>query len=469
MSSDYRAQLAHLMPVASGTPAVPVRTAKVPEMDWSRLSSLPWGISLEEWPEHGVQPLIMRRGESRHPVLFIESGGRRYAIKETSPASAQQEITAFEELRTRGCSTLEPVGYVVVHGEPIIAGEVAGHAVYESGDRGYCITRLAERVLPQSVLYRYPFTDINKRLLWSAVAELLLNLHEAGVYWGDPSLANVLIDLRDHRLTAVMADAETAEIVDGQLSDGLREADLAAFIESLEWQAEDIRLARGLSVEISLVTADDAAYFRRCYDGLRAERVHSGAVSEQSHVQVLDLLQHMLRLNVLGYGVLQFVRRSTDLIQAELGVGAANQETGAHLWQTATLRPGWYVQRLHEFLGVRVPRADARPLYQHLLVHKWLLSERAGHDVGMEAAASDWRRCYHEPLLAWIAAYLPDADAVTTYATYLAILDHTWEVSRREQREVPIEEGAMDYVLSLAHMPKGSFTSIDSDSELLDQ
>lgn len=451
MSSDQLSGLVHPIPDASGTLAPPVRIARVPETDWTRLSRLPWGVPLDEWPEHGVQPLIMRRGESRHPVLFIETGARRYAVKETSPTSAEHEITAFEELRARGCCTLEPVGYVVISGAPVAVGEFAGHALYESGDVGYCITRLAEHVLPQSVLYRYPFTEVNKRLLWSAVAELLLNLHETGVYWGDPSLANVLMDLSDHRLTAIMADAETAEIVSGALSDGLREADLEAFTESLEWQAEDIRLARGLSEETPLVTEDDAAYFRSCYHGLRAERLHSQAVVEQDQVQVRDLLHLMRRLNVLGYGVLQFMRRGSNLVHAELVDGMLQPDAAVHLWQTATLRPGWYVRRLHEFLGVRVPRVYARRLYQHLLVHKWLLSERARNDVGMLVAADDWLRRYHRPLLAWLADYLPEADAGDTYGPYLAILDHTWAMSRREHREVPIEEGAMDYALSFAH------------------
>ncbi|HEX9057486.1 MAG TPA: DUF4032 domain-containing protein, partial [Ktedonobacterales bacterium] len=427
--------------------------ARVPRLDWSRLRSLPWGIPLEEWPEHGVRTLTVRRGESRHPVLFVEAGGRRYAVKETSPRAAEREIDAFEELARRGCQTLESVGYVVVRGEPIVVGELAGHALYMPGDTGYCLTRLAEHVLPQSVLYRYPFTDGNKRLLWSAVAELLLDLHKAGAYWGDPSLANVLIDLSDYRLTAVMADAETAELADGPLSEGLRQRDLDAFVESLEWQAEDIRLARGLPEGQQLVTQGDADYFRTRYDGLRAERLRTHSASEHVDAQALDLLRQMRRLNALGYGMLHLVRRGARVAQADRAEEAPDDDSTARasatpVWQTATVRPGWYVRTLRELLGVRVPRAYAQRLYQHLLIHKWLLSERAEQDVGMDAAARDWMQHYHEPLLAFIAAYLPDASADATFDSYLAILDHTWEMSQRERRPVPLEEGAIDYVLS---------------------
>lgn len=369
--------------------------------------------------------------------------------------SAQREIDAFKELRLRGCRTLEPVGYVVVRGEPIPVGEMAGHALYESGDTGYCVTRLAEHVLPQSVLYRYPFTDANKRLLWNAVAELLVDLHDAGAYWGDPSLANVLMDLSDQRLTAVMADAETAETTEGPLSEGLRMADLDAFTESLEWQAEDIRLARGLSEEKHLVTEGDAVYFRSRYNGLRAERAREQLGGEQDRVPVLTLIRQMRRLNKLGYGVLRLVRHGAHVVQAELAAGAPDWEAVtpsalSHMWQTATLRPVWYVRKVHELLGIRIPRAYAQRLYQHLLIHKWLLSEQAKRDVGMDAAARDWLDRYHEPLLTFIGATLPDADTETTYVTYVAILDHAWQMSLRERREVPIEEGAMDYALGIS-------------------
>jgi hypothetical protein len=84
----------------------------------------------------------------------------------------------------------------------------------------------------------------------------------------------------------------------------------------------------------------------------------------------------------------------------------------------------------------------------------------------MSAAAGDWMRSYHDPLLAWIAAYLPDTDTAATYGTYLAILDHTWAMSQREKREVPIEEGAMDYALGFAHGPGGGYLpGVDPDSD----
>ncbi len=428
-----------------------VRLARVPRLDWSRLRSLPWGTPLDEWDATGVPTLSVRRGESRHPVIFLERGGRRYALKETSPQAARHEIDVLAELHRRHCRALEPVGFVVTAGEPVLAGEIAGRPVYESGDTGYCITRLAERVLPQSILYRYPFTPANKRLLLSAIAELMLDLHEAGVYWGDPSLANVLIDLSGQRLTAVMADGETAEIVNGALSEGLRRQDIEAFAESLEWQAEDIRLARGLPEGETPLTESDAEYFLVRYQGLRAER--ETARDESTLTAQLHELEHqMQRLNTLGYGVLTIGARAVSAltpspVPRDIARDSAKAEGNTSALRVATLRPGWYVHRVKELLGVRVPRAYAARIYWHIAIHKWLLSERAGKDVGMDATARDWYSHYHVPLLAFIDAYQPNADIRTRYATYVGILDHTWQMSERQGRTVPLEEGAMDYAL----------------------
>jgi hypothetical protein len=461
MHDDDELQAATTIPQApSGIPAnadaqeaAPphaVLAEAMPRADWSRLRTMPWGIPLEEWPRHGVTPLVVRRGESRHPVLFVEAGQRRYALKETSPRSAMHESAVIAELRRRHCRALEPVGHVIVRGAPIAAGEIAGRTAYISGDVGYCITRLAERVLPQSLLYRYPFTDANKRLLWSAVAELLLDLHESGVYWGDPSLANILMDLGGHRLTAVMSDAETAELVDGPISESRRRQDLDTFVELLEWQAEDIRLARRLPEAHRLVTQGDADYFLARYEGLRQERERTSHGAGDLFARIFDLQGRIKRLNALGYGVLHLGA------QAMRGARAGG-ESGAESvrLRSATLRPEWYVRELHTLLGVRVPRAYAERIYEHLLVHKWLMSERAHADIGMEAAARDWLARYHQPALAFLAAYLPGADPRTLYAAYLAILDHTWQLSRREHRPIPVEEGAVDY--ALAHTPAAPF------------
>src|SRR3989440_2146708 len=91
--------------------------------DRRRLEGLPWHVPLGEWPEHGVAPLAIRRGESRHPVIFVEREGVRYAIKETTPHMAEREIRNLGEIEFRGIPTLSPVGTVTVSDPSILVDE----------------------------------------------------------------------------------------------------------------------------------------------------------------------------------------------------------------------------------------------------------------------------------------------------------------------------------------------------------
>src|SRR5438552_11183549 len=115
-----------------------------------RLEGLPWHLPLGEWQNLGVSLLTIRRGESRHPVVFVERQGMRYAIKETTPHMAEREIHNLSEIERRGIPTLSPSGSVAVSAPPILieVSELAGVRQYMSGDRGYTVTRLAPRVIP---------------------------------------------------------------------------------------------------------------------------------------------------------------------------------------------------------------------------------------------------------------------------------------------------------------------------------
>ena len=105
------------------------------------------------------------------------------------------------------------------------------------------------------------------------MAVLLVELHEHGVYWGDPSLANVLICIDGRHILAIMADAETAELFPEPVSEGLRDQDVASFGESLIWQAEDLRQARDLPEEETVVDDKDFRYFVRRYHWLHREHI----------------------------------------------------------------------------------------------------------------------------------------------------------------------------------------------------
>jgi hypothetical protein len=405
--------------------------------DKRRLKGLPWNTRLEEWGQQGVPLLVVRRGESRHPVVFVERQGVRYAIKETTPRMAEREIRNLHEIETRGIPALSPVGRVIVPSSPIALDmpKLGGATQYISGDRGYTVTRLAPRVIPHVLLYRLPLTKRTKRHLLSAVAVLMIELHEHGVYWGDPSLANVLIRIDGRRIFAIMADAETSELFPEPVSDGLREQDLALFGESLAWQAEDLRQARGLPEDAQILDDKDFQYFERRYRWLRLEHAHL-ADSPGFHT-LFQAQQFLHKLNRLGFSLLGM--------------------TGRALQNFTTVSPGWYQRRIYELIHVSVPRPYARRFYNLILGHQYLMSEKEGHDVSIEEAARDWYTNYHLPAILLLRQRLTSSQ--DPMKAYFDIMEHKWNMSIKAGYEIPLEEAMLDW--SMRRAQTGDLGEID--------
>lgn len=400
--------------------------------DQRHLADLPWQFRLEEWLEHGVTPLSIRRGESRHPVIFVEQNGLRYAIKETTPHMAEREIVNLHEIERRGIPALSPVGSVVVRGSLILLEEHGPNGVpeYVSGDRGYTVTRLAPRVIPQVLLNSIPFTRKTKHTLLSAIALLMIELHEHGIYWGDPSLANVLMRIDGRRVLAIMADAETAELSTIPISDEMREQDLEIFRESLLWHAEDLRQARGLPEEDELIDDKDFRYLKQKYRLLRREHSHFAASPGfTTRYQV----QYMLEtLNQKGFALLNI---------------------GGHaLQQFATVLPGWYIHRIHNLLGITVPRAYARRFYNTLLSHQAMLRKNEQREVSLEEAAQDWYTRYHLPAILLLRRNLTsDQDPMKAY---FEIMELRWKMSFKAGYEIPMEEVMLAWAMQQADTGK---------------
>src|SRR6266536_3226668 len=405
--------------------------------DLHRLEGLPWAFPLEEWLNHGVQLLLIRRGESRHPVVFVESEGVRYAIKETTPHMAEREIHNLYEIERRGIPALSPIGSVTVPAPPVALDvpQIGGVKQYVSGDRGYTVTRLAPRVVPQVILYRLPLTRRTKQRLLSAVAVLMIELHEHGVFWGDPSLANVLIRIDGRRILAIMADAETSELFPGPINEELREQDMALFGESLAWQAEDLRQARDLPEDVQILDDQDFRYFEQRYHALRRE--HARIAGTPGFGTIYQAQQFVQGLNHLGFSLLNM--------------------TGQTLHHVATVLPGWYQRRIYQLLHIHVPRIYARRFYNMILGHQAIMCEQEKRDVSIEEAAQDWYTRYHVPALLLLRRHLTsDQDPMQAY---FAVMQHKWDMSKKAGYEVPLEEAILDW--SMQRADTGKLGSVD--------
>lgn len=405
----------------------------MPQEDRLRLASLPWHEPLEKWSEQGVSLLSVRRGESRHPVVFVECEGVRYAIKETTPRMAEREIRNLSEVVHRGVPALLPVGNVTVPRPAIVLDTPGpgGLPQYLSGDRGYTVTRLALRVIPHALLYRLSLTRHTKQRLLSAVAVLMIELHEHGIYWGDPSLANTLIRIDGKRILAIMADAETTELFPGAISDGLRESDLAAFGESLSWQAEDMRQARGLPEDYQPLDETDFRYFASRYRWLRREHAHLAEGS--AHMSTLYQTQQFLeRLN----------RWSLSLLSM----------SGQALREFTAIVPGWYQRRIHELLHITIPRVYARRFYNMILGHQAIMSEKLGREMPIEEAAHHWYSQYHLPALLLLRRVLTRNQ--NPMKAYFEVMLQKWKMSEKAGYEVPLEEAIVEWSMEKAETGK---------------
>ncbi len=406
--------------------------------DRRRIEGLPWQVPMEEWLGQGVELLNIRRGESRHPVVFVEREGTRYAIKETTPHMAEREIRSFREIERRGIPALSPIGVVIAPAPPLALDvpRLGGVTQYINGDRGYTVTRLAPRVIPHVLLYRLPFTKRTKHRLLSAVAVLMIELHEHGVYWGDPSLANVLLRIDGRTVLAIMADAETSELFPGPVSDGLREQDLMMFGESLAWQAEDLRISQDLPEDTQVLDESDFHYFEQRYRWLRREhaRVLSSPTNDTPRQQLDQVLQ---TLNHWGFSLLN--------------------ATGQTVQQLTTVLPGWHQRRIHDLLHITMPRIYAHRFYDMILGHQAILAEREGHNVSLEDAAHDWYTRYHLPAILLLRQNLTSGE--DPMQAYFAVMQHKWDMSRRAKHEVPLEEALLDWLMK--HTKTGRLGPID--------
>ncbi|HEX4208587.1 MAG TPA: DUF4032 domain-containing protein [Ktedonobacteraceae bacterium] len=392
------------------------------------MAGLPWHARLDDWEKEGVKLLIVRRGDSRHPVIFVECDGVRYAIKETTPHMAEREIRSLREIELRGIPALSPTGSVIVPAPPIaldIAG-IGGQRQYINGDRGYTVTRLAPRVIPHVLLYRLRLNKRTKQRILSAVAVLMIEMHEHGIYWGDPSLANVLIRIDGRSILAIMADAETAELFPGPVSDGLREQDLAMFSESLAWQSEDLRQAQGLPEDTQVLDDADFHYFALRYRWLRREHAR---VAQFPDVNTIYHVQKFLRnLNRWSFSLLD--------------------TTGNAIQHVTTVLPGWYQKRIYNLLHITVPRSYARRFYNMILGHQAIISQAEKREVSLEEAAHNWYHKYHLPTILLLKRILTRGQ--DPMKAYFAVMLHKWKLSEQAGREVSLDDAILDWSMKQA-------------------
>ncbi|MFE1929494.1 DUF4032 domain-containing protein [Streptomyces sp. NPDC059474] len=390
-------------------------TATSPEHPASLLD-LPWNIPLEQWPKEHL--VALPRGISRHVVRFAQAGGEIVAVKEVGEWAAVREYGLLRDLDRLAVPAVDALAVVTgrtdEHGEPLEPALITRHLVGSQ---------------PYRSMFQTTMRPSTIRRLLDALAVLLVRLHLAGFAWGDCSLSNTLFRRDAGAYAAYLVDAETGQI-QPRLTSGQRDYDVEVARVNIAGELMDLEASGSLHPSVDPVLFGEAIAERYCdlWHELTRQSVYPLA---QRHA--ID--QRVRRLNDLGFDVAEMqIERSPDgdtvtfvpkvvdaghhqrqllrltgldaeenqarsllndletwmATQDDYAPGdplGARPEVLAHRWVRDVFRPT--VRRVpKELRGV----TDTAQIYYELLEHRWLLSERAGRDVGLEATVEDYIR-----------------------------------------------------------------------------
>ncbi|MFF9803550.1 DUF4032 domain-containing protein [Streptomyces coeruleorubidus] len=393
------------------------------------LLELPWDLPLEEWPEEYLVPLP--RGISRHVVRYSRAGDEVIAVKELAERPAQREYGLLRDLDRIGIPAVDPLAVVTGRTD-------ADGAPLES----VLITRHLGGSMPYRSMFETTMRPATMHRLMDALAVLLVRLHLAGFAWGDCSLSNTLFRRDAGAYAAYLVDAETGDL-HPQLSSGQREYDLDLARVNISGELLDLEASGALHPSVDPIEfgMEICARYRGLWDELTRTSVYPAgkyhyierrirrlnelgfdvAEMQIEHAsngdtvtfvpKVVDAGHHqrqLLRLTGLDAEENQARRLLNDLeswmaTQDDYAPGdpppssrlrsgrgdphGARPEVLAHRWVREVFRPT--VRAVPPELRGSMDPAE---IYHQLLEHRWYMSERAQHDIGIETAVEDYIR-----------------------------------------------------------------------------
>jgi hypothetical protein len=383
------------------------------------LLELPWEQPLARWDagDHPFRELPV--GPSRHLVRFLVSGGIVYALKELPAGVAEREYQVLRHLEDAGLPAVRAVGLAERPdtGDAILVTEYLRHSMQ--------YRRLLMR-------FRSVSASDRERLL-DAMSLLLVDLHRGGVYWGDCSLANTLFRRDGDRIQAYLVDAETSE-VHPSLSAGQRRFDLDILVENVAYGLADLAAFQGRpdDVETAIAAAESV---RARYEAVWAE------LHDQPEMIPGDrraIRARLRRLNELGFSV-------------DLEVDPVGPKGAVRLRTSVTTRR-YHANELERRTRLRTLEGQARILLNDLGEYGAWLEWFEQRHVAHEEAADRWLREVYRPTQARIAVLVgPDRDLVQAYCD---VLEHKWLLSELASGDVGLDAAVDSYMAEGAPAPE---------------
>ena len=371
-----------------------------PKKDWEQIEDFPWTKEIETW--EGYRFVERRKGESRHTLFFLRTDKGDVVIKRTSSESAEKEYYTYNKLISMGIPTIMPIGFAKKHKDGV--------------EEGYLLTLYEKGSLPESHLMRLLKSEQYRDLVWNSIIALLVVMHLKGIFWGDPSLDNILVKFYKTKVEALLVDTETVQLYD-YISEEKEKEDLERMFESL--------------FAYSFVNDEfDERLFekRKQYIEKRYNKLKK-ILNDELNIEKEDYFKLVKRVDdlfLLGYTV------KPEGFSPKLKV----------MFKPVTPRKGWFVQMLEDMLGVSFTPEQSKKIFKEILQYRYRMSKSRKTEMKLGDAARDWYQHRFLPARRVFKQYFPDENPVKIY---LEILTHKWFLSEKAGKGVGIVEAAKDY------------------------
>lgn len=377
---------------------------------------LPWEHTLLEWEDCSIHLEELPRGLSRHPVVFINYYDNLYAIKELPVGVGKDEFDVLSKMEALWLPTVKPVGYVSIQSD--------------SRNTSFIITQYLEQALPYRMLFMQSNLNRYREHLLGAMAGLLVQLHLAGIFWGDCSLSNTLFRRDAGTLQAYLVDAETAEVHPPRLAPMLRYHDLEIMEENLYSDFSNLSENELLPTyyPISETGASVRQRYRDLWDEISREEIIFS--DEGYHIQ-----ERIRALNGLGFSVNDVVMQPT--------------ESGNTLrFRVSVTDRNYHRDQLLSLTGLEAEEMQARQMMNEIQEIKARLSQQENRTTFLSTSAYYWLETVFRPIASQLQQLVDGNNSLAEL--YCQVLEHKWFLSERAQRDVGHQTAVGDYLRNIA-------------------
>lgn len=397
------------------TPEFTIRTGSPAFRD------LPWHLYLKDWPGNCSRLEEAPKGISRHSVVFVNYSGSLFAIKELPSGVAKHEFELLLKIEELRLPAVTPTGY-------------AQFQPTSGSDRltSYLITRYLDFSLPYRSIFIHSTQDHYIEHLLDAMAGLLVQLHLAGIFWGDCSLSNTLFRRDAGAIQAYLVDAETAEAHPPHLSPAMRHHDLQIMQENIDEEVAQLIASEGILPSTQFNILDTGAYIRQTYQSLWEEITREQIIFPNEHYRIQERVR---TLNSLGFSV------------GSIAILPAAGGDRLRLRVMVTDR-NFHQNQLFSLTGLEAEEIQARQIMNEIHEVKAGLSNINNRSTPLSVAAYHWMENIYLPVVKNLQPLIqqPSSGEIGALERYCQVLEHKWYLSERAQRDVGHQAAVEDYL-----------------------